>query len=52
MDYLTTEPTGNREYDLLPECIKINYTLEQWLWLSDDEKGRLEQNETEPDEAP
>ncbi len=37
------------EYDALPECIKAMYTLHQYLWLSDDEKGRLMQTETEPE---
>lgn len=37
------------EYERLPECIRLLYTFEQYLWLSDDEKGRLQQTETEPD---
>lgn len=37
------------EYDVLPESIRQNYSLLQWLWLSDDEKGRLVQTETEPE---
>lgn len=36
-------------YDELPKSIKVLYTPEQYLWLSDDEKGRLEQTETEPE---
>ena len=39
------------DYDELPECIKALYTLDQYLWLSDEEKGRLLQQETEPEEA-
>lgn len=38
-----------RDYDALPESIKALYTFEQYLWLSDDQKGRLEQTETEPE---
>lgn len=37
------------DYNALPECIKAMYTLEQYLWLSDTEKGRLMQTETEPE---
>lgn len=36
-------------YDELPAAIKQLYSPEQYLWLSDDEKGRLEQTETEPE---
>lgn len=37
------------EYLALPEAIRLLYTWEQYLWLSDDEKGRLLQTETEPE---
>ena len=37
------------EYLALPEAIKSLYTWEQYLWLSDDEKGRLLQTDTEPE---
>ena len=37
------------EYEALPESIKAMYSLEQYLWLSDDEKARLVQTETEPE---
>jgi len=37
------------EYDALPEAVKANYSMLQYLWLSDDEKGRLVQTETEPE---
>lgn len=43
------EVTGNAEYDALPEAIKNLYTLQQYLWLSDAEKARLMQTETEPE---
>ena len=36
-------------YDALPESIKAYYSYEQYLWLSDAEKGRLIEVETEPD---
>jgi len=38
------------EYDALPEAIKAYYTWAQYQWLSDAEKGRLIQTETEPDQ--
>lgn len=41
--------SDNTEYEALPEAIKNLYTLEQYLWLSDTEKGRLMQTETEPE---
>ena len=40
------------EYDALPEPIKLYHTREQWLWLSDMEKARLIQDETEPEAFP
>lgn len=39
------------DYESLPASIKALYTPEQYAWLSDDEKGRLVQTETEPEEA-
>jgi hypothetical protein len=39
------------DYDQLPEFLKSLYTHEQYLWLSDEEKGRLLQQETEPEDA-
>ena len=38
-----------REYDALPESVKQNYSMTQWLWLSDDEKANLLRTETEPE---
>lgn len=38
-----------RDYDALPESVKQNYSLLQYLWLSDDEKGQLLRTETEPE---
>jgi len=46
---METEPTGHAPYDTLPQGIKDRYSLQQFLWLSDDEKGRLVQTETEPE---
>lgn len=36
-------------YKALPEGIKAYVSLKEWLWLSDAEKARLVQTETEPD---
>lgn len=46
---MNTEATGHAPYDTLPESIKMRYSLQQFLWLSDDEKGRLIQTECEPE---
>lgn len=43
------EGYDTRDYDALPRGIKDRYTFQQYLWLSDVEKGRLEQTETEPE---
>lgn len=36
-------------YDDLPEGIKANYSLEEWLWLPADEKNNLIVSECIPD---
>lgn len=38
------------EYDALPEPIRMLYTYEQYLWLSDGQKADLIQTETEPEQ--
>jgi len=37
------------EYDELPEAVKVRLSPKEYLWLSDAEKARLIQTETEPD---
>jgi hypothetical protein len=49
IDALPGEATGNADYDALPESVKMLHPLEGWLWLSEAEKGRLVQRETEPE---
>lgn len=44
-----TEPTGHHEYDALPRPIKDLHPYSSWAWLSETEKGRLIQTETEPE---
>lgn len=39
----------SKDHDALPEGVKQNYSLLQYLWLSDAEKARLVQTETEPE---
>jgi hypothetical protein len=46
---LTTSVDSDDPYNQLPECLQQYYTREQYMWLSDAEKGRLEQTETEPE---
>lgn len=36
-------------YEALPESIKATYTPDEYAWLSDEQKARLIQTETEPD---
>lgn len=38
------------EYDALPEAIRALYSFEQYQWLSEHERARLIQTETEPDQ--
>jgi hypothetical protein len=38
-----------QEYDDLPAFIKQQFSVKEWLWLSDSEKARLVQGETEPE---
>jgi hypothetical protein len=38
-----------QQYDELPVCIKDQFSVKEWLWLSDTEKARLIANETEPE---
>lgn len=44
-EHLNTET----DYDRLPEAVKQYYSLEQYLWLSEAQKARLIQDETEPE---
>lgn len=37
------------DYDRLPEPIKLSYTRVEYLWLPDEAKANLEQNECEPE---
>lgn len=39
----------SREYEELPEAIKHTMSYQGWAWLSDAEKARLVQDETEPE---
>ena len=36
-------------YDKLPEGIKLSYTREEYLWLSEAEKASLIQRECDPE---
>lgn len=41
--------SGNDSYDSLPASVRLQFTLKEWLWLSDREKATLVQQETEPE---
>lgn len=47
---LSTSNDAASEYDKLPESIKLYYSEQEYLWLSEQAKARLIQTETEPDE--
>lgn len=51
-DAASANPLAYRDYVELPESIRALYSFEQYLWLSDFEKARLIQAETEPDVYP
>lgn len=40
---------GESDYDRLPEPVKMIYTQQEYLWLSDAEKANLIQQECEPE---
>lgn len=40
---------GNSDYDRLPEPVKQSHSLAEYLWLSDEQKATLMQDECEPD---
>lgn len=42
-------PTARDRYAALPAPIKTIYSYDEWVWLSDEEKDRLELAETEPE---
>lgn len=39
-------------YDNLPQAFRDEITRDQWRWLSDDERRRYLDNETEPEPEP
>lgn len=47
MNHVIENIMARDPYDELPDCIRINMTKQQWMWLSDAEKANLVQRETE-----
>jgi len=45
-----TEALANKAYADLPEAIRHTLKPNEWAWLSDAEKARLMQTETEPED--
>ena len=43
------QPEANQPYDTIPECIRQYYSRDEYLWLSDDQKARLIEQECEPE---
>jgi hypothetical protein len=44
-----SEHEVNAGYAALPEAVRVAYSEEQWLWLSDREKAQLVQRECDPE---
>lgn len=38
-----------KDYEELPESIKMLYTPKEWMWLGSEERGRAIERETMPD---
>lgn len=43
------DPTGHRDYDDLPDSIKIHVTLKEYMWLGQEGRYNLLRDFTEPD---
>lgn len=49
MHLLPNQAAEEDDYDRLPEPIKLSYTRQEYLWLSDEEKAGLITLECEPE---
>lgn len=47
--YRALDPTGNRDYDELPDSIKMHVTLKEYMWLGQEGRYNLMRDFTEPD---
>lgn len=47
MNPVIAKALGQDAYDQLPEGVKMNFTRNQFMWLSDAEKANLVTRETE-----
>jgi hypothetical protein len=47
--YRALDPTGNADYDNLPEDIKVHVTPKEFLWMGEQGRSRLMRDFTEPD---
>lgn len=41
--------TAEARYAALPASIRATYSYDEWVWLTDQQKDRLELAETEPE---
>lgn len=48
-DVLTNRNGRDDEYEALPDSIRQYYSRQEYLWLSDQQKADLIQQETEPE---
>ncbi|MER2511287.1 MAG: hypothetical protein ABTQ25_02505 [Nitrosomonas ureae] len=51
MNSRTDDASSNQTdpYDELPEAVQQYYSRDEYLWLSDNQKARLIESETEPE---
>ena len=50
MDDAAQEGFGDDDYSRLPMAIRVAISRTDYLWMSDAQKARLVQDETEPDD--
>jgi hypothetical protein len=47
--YHALDPTGDADYDNLPEDVKVHVTPKEFRWMGEQGRSRLMQDFTEPD---
>lgn len=48
-DVLSSLSSDPDPYDQLPACIRQYYSRREYLWLTDDQKAHLTEDNTEPE---
>lgn len=49
LDPLAGHTASSDDYEALPEPIKLGLTREEFMWLTDDQKATLVQQECDPE---